>query len=144
MPPRRTRSKTTISGKPRSIIVTRNKTTKAAEVVDLSSDIDTERANLAPTPSVSTLQGRIETLQQVCIFSSEYPSLTHPGFRRNGSNIENSRLYGHTTPRMRTRLTAMQEIKRLKQELKEKEREKVVPSPRRERFVYWWWFKDPE
>lgn len=94
MPPRRTRSKTTISGKPRSVIVTRNKTTKAAEVVDLSSDTDTERA---PTPSVSTLQGRIETLQQVCIFSSEYSSLTHPGLRRNGSNIENSRLYGNTT-----------------------------------------------
>jgi hypothetical protein len=40
----------------------------------------------------------------------------------------------------------MQEIKRLKQELKEKEqkKEKAVPSPRRESFVRWWRLKDPE
>lgn len=41
----------------------------------------------------------------------------------------------------------MQEIKRLKQELKEKEREKkksVVPPSRRDGSVRWWCPKDPE
>ena len=66
MPPRRTRSREVISGKPRSIRVTRNTTTKAAEeAIDLSSATDAERANPGPTPSVSALQEQIETLQQV-------------------------------------------------------------------------------